>query len=265
MQIGLSIAIGNQKVGFDPDALTFITDAGITNSTEQGAIDNLVRGLKDDGLWNRMLAIYPFVGNTSTQQRFNLKDTSTFKMTFYGGWAHSSTGALPDGSTSYADTGFTPSTSWAATLGNSSISAYSKTNNVDAGALWGTRGAPSNTSLYPLLITGTGTNIFHNTNNAQVPSPVPTTSAINLMTSRINTADLIIAVNEVASTYVRTEIALSTLPIYLGAQNNNGVVALYSNRELAFAHIGTGLTTGQCTQLYTRIQAFQTRLSRANL
>jgi hypothetical protein len=258
---GSANATSNILYIYDLDAQNFITDAGITVSTEQEGINELVVGLKADNLWTSMLAIYPFVGNTSTQQRFNLKDTLTFKMTFAGGWTHSNYGALPDGITGYADTGFTPSTSWV-TLGNSSISAYLRTNNVNAGALWGTRGAPSNTSLHPLLITGSTTSIFHNTSSAQVPSPVPTTSAINLMTSRINTANLIIAVNGVASSYVKTELALSTRPIYLGAQNNNGVVALYSNRQLAFAHIGTGLTTGQCASLYTRIQEFQTRLGR---
>jgi hypothetical protein len=267
MQIGLSIAIGNQKVGFDPDAQTFITDAGITDGTEQGAINDLVIGLKADGLWTRMLAIYPFVGNTSTQQRFNLKDTSTFKMTFYGGWTHSSTGALPDGFTGYADTGFTPSTSWAATLGNSSISAYSRTNNNSTGFLWGTRTANGNTRLEALLRSaGVVTNIVHNSNSTQTPSPAPTTSAINFMSSRIDTANLIIAVNGVPSSYGKAESILSTLPIYLSAQNNNGVTTLYSDRELAFAHIGTGLTTGQCASLYNRIQLFQIRLgnNRAN-
>ena len=128
--------------------------------------------------------------------------------------------------------------------------------------LWGTKGANSNTNLHPLLITGGTTSIFHNTNNAQIPSPVPTTSAINLITSRINTANLIIAVNGTATSYVKTELALSTRPIYLGAQNNNGVTALYSNRQLAFAHIGTGLTSAECTLLYNRIQTFQTTLGR---
>ena len=259
--VGSANATSNILYIYDLDAQTFITDAGITDSTEKGAINDLVIGLKSDSLWNRMLAVYPFVGNTSTQQRYNLKDTLTFKITFNGGWTHSSTGALPDGSTSYANTGFIPATSWA-TSGNSSISAYSRTNNSNAGLLWGTRTGNGNTRLEALLRSSGSTTIVHNSNSTQTPSPAPTTSAINFMSSRINTTDLIIAVNGVASSYVKAEVITSTLPIYLSAQNNNGVAALFSNRELAFAHIGTGLTTGQCTSLYTRIQEFQTRLGR---
>ena len=264
--VGSGNATSNILYIYDLDAQNFITTAAISNSTEQTAINDLVIGLKSDSLWTSMLAIYPFVGGTSTSCKYNLKNTATFTLTFVGSWlpaSFTSFGIQPNGTDTYADTGFTPSPiGW--TLGNSSISAYSRTNNVNAGVLWGTRTAAANTSLHSLLITGGTTSIFHNTNNAQAPSPVPTTSQINFMSSRINTANLIIAENIKVFSYVKAESALSTRPIYLSAQNNNGVAALFSNRQLAFAHIGTGLTTVQCTSLYTRIQAFQTTLGRAN-
>ena len=253
-------------LSFDPDAQLFITAAEITSTLEQGAIDDLVIGLKADSLWDKMLAIYPFVGGTATTCKYNLKNPATFELVFNGTWISAnftSNGIQPNGTDTYANTNFIPSSSgWA--LGNSSISAYSRTNNVNTGSLWGTKTAATNTSLYSNLITGTGTNILHNTNASQAPFPLPTTSAINLMSSRINTTDLIIAVNETASSYVKAEGALSSRPIFLSARNDNGTTNLYSNRELAFAHIGTGLTIPECTSLYTRIQAFQTTLGRAN-
>ena len=247
----------------DPDAQAFIMEAGITSALEQGAINDLVIGLKADSLWEKMLAIYPFVGGSPTTCKYNLKNTATFELVFNGTWAFSSNGIQPNGIDTYANTNFTPATSWA-TLGSSSISAYSRTNNSNAGVLWGTRTANGNTRLEALLRTPGLTTIVHNSNDSQTPSPVPTTSAINFMSSRINTTDLIIAVNGVASSYVKAEVITSTLPIYLSAQNNNGTTALYSNRELAFAHIGTGLTQAECTLLYNQIQAFQTTLGRAN-
>ena len=254
------------STSFDPDAQAFITAAGINSALEQGAIDDLVIGLKADSLWDKMLAIYPFVGGTATTCKYNLKNPATFELVFNGTWLpanFTSNGIQPNGTDTYANTNFTPSTSgWA--LGNSSISAYSRTNNVDTGSLWGTKTANANTSLYPSLITGTGTNILHNTNASALPTPVPTSSSINLITSRIITTNLIIGVNAVASSYANTEIALSSRPIFLSARNDNGTTNLYSNRELAFAHIGTGLTIPECTLLYNQIQAFQTTLGRAN-
>ena len=251
------------STSFDIDAQIFITATAITDTTQQNAIDALVIGLKTDLLWEKMLAIYPFVGGTEITCKYNLKNPTTFELGFNGNWVISSNGIQPNGIDTYANTNFIPSSSgWS--LGSSSISAYSRTNNVNTGSLWGTKTAATNTSLYPNLITGTGTNIFHNTNSSPAPSPLPTTSAINFMSSRINTTDLIIAVNGTASNYVNAEGALSNRPIFLSARNDNGTTNLYSNRELAFAHIGTGLTIPECTSLYTRIQAFQTTLGRAN-
>lgn len=46
--------------GFDSSAISYFNSTGIKGSTQQDAIDNLVRGLKDDGIWTKMKAIYPF-------------------------------------------------------------------------------------------------------------------------------------------------------------------------------------------------------------
>ena len=45
----------------DPSAAAYFTATGITGATQQTAIDNLVKGLKADGLWSKMKAVYPFV------------------------------------------------------------------------------------------------------------------------------------------------------------------------------------------------------------
>jgi hypothetical protein len=257
---GSANATSNSLFIYDLDAYTFITNAVITVSTEQQAINDLVIGLKSDSLWSSMLAIYPFVGNTSTQQKFNLKDTSK-NLTFNGGWTHSTNGAFPDGITSYADTKYTPSVFWA--LGNSSLSAYSRINNINAGTLLGTRASAFNTNLELALRNSSNTNVYHNTNSGAITvSPNPPSSAINFISSRIDSANNITAQNGATNSQVSNEIALSTFPIYISAKNSFGTATTFSNRELAFAHIGTGLSQAQCTLFYNRIQAFQTRLGR---
>ena len=45
----------------DPAAQDFIDATGITGVTQQTAINNLVKGLKADGTWSKMKAVYPFV------------------------------------------------------------------------------------------------------------------------------------------------------------------------------------------------------------
>jgi hypothetical protein len=58
----------------DVDALAFIAAASITDSTQQSAIDTLVKSLKSANIWTKMKALYPFVGGTATTHKFNLKD-----------------------------------------------------------------------------------------------------------------------------------------------------------------------------------------------
>jgi len=258
---GLTDIVG---ITTDTNAQAFITATGITDTTQQGAIDVLVKGLKTDLLWTKMLAIYPFVGGTATTCKYNLKnplDTDgAFRLNFVGGWTITNNGIQGNGTTAYANTFLAPSTYW--TIGNSSISHYSRTNSVDAGTPYGTKTGGFTASLY-LTLNTSGTNVFHNTNAGASPFPQPTTTAKNLIHSRIDGVNTIIAINGTAGSYTSGEFVLSNHPIYLGARNNNNTsIDLYYSRQMAFAHIGTGLTQAECTLLYNRIQTFQTTLGR---
>ena len=128
--IGIGIGIPFYKAGgFDPDASAFITAAGITDQTQKTAINQLVIDLKSGGLWNKMKAIYPFVGGTASAHKFNLKDPrdldAAFRLSFNGGWTHSATGALPNGANATANTYAKPSD--IATQDSIHLSYYSRT------------------------------------------------------------------------------------------------------------------------------------------
>lgn len=248
----------------DTDAQAFLTNAVITDTTQRNAINTLVIGLKTDSLWTKMLAVYPFVGGTATTCKFNLKNPlntdGAFRLNFVGGWTFTNNGVQGNGTTAYANTFLAPNPSLS--LGNSSISHYSRTNSVDSGTPYGTKTGAANSQLN--LSFGVGTsNIFHNTNSAFTLSPVPLTTATNLIHSRTNSTQTIAALNGTAATYTNSEGQLSNHPIFLGARNsNNTAIDLYYSRQMAFAHIGTGLTSAECVLLYNRIQTFQTTLGR---
>jgi hypothetical protein len=53
--------------------------------------------------------------------------------------------------------------------------------------------------------------------------------------------------------------ALNVSSIYIGASRNN---PNYSTHQMAFSSIGDGLTDTEAANLYTRVQAYQTALSR---
>lgn len=64
---------------FDPAASAYFASTGITGATQQQAINNLVKGLKQDGLWSKMKAVYPFV----TDKKNLLSYTNAFGNSYY--------------------------------------------------------------------------------------------------------------------------------------------------------------------------------------
>ena len=119
-------------IPLDPDAVAFLTAAGITDATITTAIDTLVIQLKTIGVWTKLKAIYPFVGGTATTHKFNLKDPAdtdaAFRLAFVGGWTHSANGALPNGTNAYASTKLNPFVHL--TNNNTHLSFYSRTSAV---------------------------------------------------------------------------------------------------------------------------------------
>jgi hypothetical protein len=100
----------------DTNATAFLAMSGITDPLISSAIHKLAKDLKSSGLWNRLYALYPFVGGTSNSTRFNLM-TNAYHITWgSGGTVYPTYGPLgvtgsagPDTSTgSYGDTGFVP-------------------------------------------------------------------------------------------------------------------------------------------------------------
>ena len=105
--ISNSIGLSSAAAALDPAASAYFAATGITGATQQTAIDNLVKGLKADGLWSKMKAVYPFV----TDNRNLLSYTEDFSNAYWNknnATITSNSTTAPDG-TLTADT-FTPTT-----------------------------------------------------------------------------------------------------------------------------------------------------------
>jgi hypothetical protein len=249
----------------DADAQAFITAAAITDATQQDAIDALVVGLKADGIWTKMKAIYPFVGGTASTHKYNLKDPrdldAAFRLVFNGGWTHSSNGALPNGTNGYADTKLVPSS--VLTLNSGHLSFYSRTNTstgVDdiASTITG------DTQNMRLIIKF-GASLFSDINSLTQRVTVANANSLGFyQTSRINATSLKVYKN--ASVFgTNTNTNTGTQPatsLYISASHFNAGVTNYSDRQVAFSSIGDGLTDTDASNLYTRVQTYQTALSR---
>jgi hypothetical protein len=242
--------------GFDPDAQAFITAAGITNPTQQGAINTLVTDLKGYSIWTKFKAIYPIVGGSASSHAVNLKTPGTFNLTFASGWTHSSTGMLPNNA--YADTNFIPSINGTG-LNNLHISYYSRTNNTSLGGEIGIYGPP-----YTLFFTRYLNTAYFGINGTY-PQVTNTNSSGLILASRVNSTTATLYRNN--NILIAAASASTSAPAYqltIGAiANANGVgVQYYTDRQCAFASIGDGLTDTEVANFYTCVNTYQTALSR---
>lgn len=258
----------------DPDVFAFITAAGITDVTQFNAINQLVIDLKTYGLWIKMKAIYPFVGGTASAHKFNLKDPRdldvAFRLVFNGGWAHTITGALPNGTNGYADSKFNPIAN-SLTYNDNHISIYSRSSQAG--------GLPGNDAFYEIgegNFTGSELYAIHcrRLNNQ---SAYDTGNFVTNRLSYTNTegGDGFFLGKSLSGTakYYRNNItkvtdsslgnsSLGSYNVYIGGFNEQNSTIYYAYRQIAFASMGSGLTDIEASNFYTAVQAFQTTLSR---
>jgi hypothetical protein len=244
--------------GNDPNAIEFflrVTAAGGTlTSTEQSAVDILVKQLKFYNLWSPMKVIYPMVGASAEACAQNLK-SSSFTGTFSAGMYYSSTGVTPNGTSAYMDTGYNPRTHG---LQNSAhMSYYSRTNIVGGQVDMGIQDAISHYLLFNYNNLG-----YCAINSAENPSLSlpPTTLGLKIGTRNTSTTEEY-NVNNVYQQISRNSGIAPSKNIFLFCYNANGPL-LFSSKECAFASIGDGLSSTDMTNLNTVIQTFQTTLGR---
>ena len=245
----------------DADAQAFITAASITDSTQQSAINTLVTQLKGYGIWTKMKALYPFVGGTAAQHKFNLKDPRdldvAYRLVFSGGWVHSSTGAKPNGTTAYADTKLNPSTVIPAF---NHLSYYSRTN---VSGIQVEMGVYDNVSLKTQHLRLAANYQSGNLNGSTAFTSTTDSRGFWLGSRRSTTDKEVYKNGNSENTYTTldpTENPNKT--IYIGARNENAGPANFSSKESAFASIGDGLSDAEAANFYNAVQAYQTSLGR---
>jgi hypothetical protein len=266
----LPINLGNN---FDPDAQAFfdrVTAAGGTlSATEQLAINTLVIQMKLDGIWTKMKAIYPMVGASAAACAQNLKSSSftgTFTIT---GWTFASTGATPNGTSAYMDTGFNPTLHLTNQI-ESHMSLYSRTQNstvskIDIGSFEVGLSRSFCSAMYYVGVSNkfAGHKGGYPANFAAINNT--DTTGLLLSTRRSNTELNLFQDGVKLATNTATVIGLlyPNLNSWVGGYNRVPTSPdQYSNLECAFASFGDGLTDDEADDFYTAVQAFQTTLSR---
>ena len=252
--------------GTDADAQAFITAAGIADATQQSAINTLVTDLKTYGVWTKMKAIYPFVGGTSSTHKWNLKDPrdldAAFRLVFNGGWTHSSTGALPNGTNGYADTFLTPSI--VLSTNSNGMGFYTSRANNETNIDVVNMGSYAGTTQVA-LITYNAANLINARLNGSITSVVESGLKGFFHAYRQSSTVTVIFNNSTKKATANSGGTLPNWKVFLGNTTLNANTPYtdgYTRNDFRFAFIGDGLTDTEAANLYTAVQAYQTSLNR---
>ena len=246
---------------FDADAQAFITAAAITDSTQQNAINTLVVALKGYSIWTKMKAIYPIVGGTASQHKYNLKDPrdldAAFRLTYAVGWTHSVNGMTPNGTSSYADTKFNPLTQ-SLPRNSAGMGIYNRNNTAFTGG-HGQRVS----NIFELFPRWTDNKFYCYINDGGAGFNGTITDSTGLFQGS-RTALSAIRMNRNTTQFTGTQASNgdSNGNLWIGASNNGGVGTFFDNRQIAFFYISEGFNNTEMQNIYTAVQAYQTTLSR---
>lgn len=199
----------------------------------------------------------------ASQFKYNLKDPrdldAAFRLVFNGGWTHSANGATPNGTNGYADTKLTPSSSLSTSSAH--FAKYNRTNDLVGLKLDGSSvtGVPTETFFQHNYTTANG--IIGEASSIGVYTATDTRGLFNATRTALNAFKVFRNTSNIASS-TTTVTVLPNRNVYLGARNDSSTIAFYNTYQVAFSSIGDGLTDTEAANLYTRVQAFQTSLSR---
>jgi len=266
-----------KEAELDPDAQAFLTATTITDVTITNAINTLVIGLKAQSIWNKIYWLHPYVGGTATSHRFNLKNPldsdSAFRLNFIGGWTHTSTGALPNGTNAYADTFVAPN-SYMNNTDLSSFGYYSRSNTAYTSEyVMGSNSGPTNAAC--ALIVRRDTNLRSGISDFSTGTSFRAAQDNNSLDGRgfftVSQQGNAIKLYRngilvVSNTVTTVNGALGSLPVVIGAiqalSGETPVIFGYTNKECALDYAAQKLNDTEMLNLNNLIQQFQTTLNR---
>lgn len=240
--------------GVDPDAQAFITAAGISDTTQQNAIKQLVADLKGYSLWTNFIGLYPIVGGVASSHAVNLKSPGTYNLTISGSPTHDSTGIVWN--TSLVQQASTNIQLNQTSVNNVSVGYYTPT--VSTGP-WKEIEAGSDTVLLNLHISYEGAvySDIYNASSGRTSVAVATSKGLT-SASRTASNSHVVYKNGAAIVTSTTDIGTPTLPTSTIIFNST----IKTDRTMSFGFVASGFNATESANVYAAIQAYQTTLGR---
>lgn len=246
---GLALGLfGNVRAKLDKDVIPYIENAKIMRAQEIFAINYLVTNTKKFFLWDKIKAIYPFLGDTLLSNAFNLKipidSTSAYRLDFNNNSPLITRFGVEFFGSNWATTNLIPSQ--VLIKGNLALGCYINGGNLGGSPYPATMGSSTtsntNTDVTTLNIRTAGKYFIPNGEAQPFVSSSDTTITGNYIGTALNgLANLYRNGIELGNTATSTNGGISGSPIFIGALGQN-ISITYQNVRLGICFISTGLT-----------------------
>jgi len=249
---GLALGLfGNVRAKLDKDVIPYIENAKIMRAQEIFAINYLVTNTKKFFLWDKIKAIYPFLGDTLFSNAFNLKipidSTSAYRLNFDTNSpliTRFGVEFIGSNSSSWATTNLIPSQ--VLIKGNLALGCYINGGNLGGSPYPVTMGSSttSDTSWDSTNLVISTTNKYFMPNGQAQPFVFSSDTTItgNYIGTALNgLANLYRNGIELGNTATSTNGGISGSPICIGALGQN-IGITHQNVRLGICFISTGLT-----------------------
>lgn len=262
---GISIANINKPIStaaaFDADALAYFTaNTAITSTADKTAINDFYLGLKSDGIYTKIKAMYLPIWGSAASSKWNLVnplDTNgAFRLTFATGMTFNSGGMTSNGTSGYANTYLIPNTNL--TNNSTSFGVYCRTNSDGIAFDCGTQKTTAPTG-YMNLLTKYQSELYSDQYNPTTNRIKPTNADSRGFFQSIRTTSTSFKIfknnAQLGSTNTNVSTGFSNLiyNFYISALNQDNTPAYYTTRQYSFAYIGDGLSDTEATNFYSRV------------
>ena len=253
-------------VAYDTDAQAYFTaNTTITSDADKNAINTFYLGLKSDGIYTKIKAMYLPIWGSASASKWNLvnpADTNAaFRLTFATGMTFTSNGMTGNGTTGYAITQLVPNTNL--TNNTTSFGIYCRTNSDALQYDCGIQRTTGTTGAFNLLTRYSNNLYSDHYNNATNRILTANTNSQGFYQSiRTTSTSFKVFKNnaQLGTTNTNASSGFSGLTdsFLIGCLNDTGTPSFYSTRQYSFSYLGNGLTDTDASNFYTRIQTLMT-------
>jgi hypothetical protein len=256
--------INTYPVVSDADAQAYINaNEAITSQSDANAINTFFTGLKSDGIYTKIKAMYLPIWGSASSSKWNLvnpQDTdAAYRLTFATGMTFTSSGMTSNGTSGYALTHLIPNTYL--TNNNTHLSIYSRTNS--SGVYFDIGSGKPTGQYFDLALNITG-NIYadqYNSSTGRITTSNANTQGFYISSRTLsNVFKLFKNSAQIGTTNTGASTGFTSIndKLAISALNEGGTLKYYTTRQYPFASIGDGLTDTEASNFSNRVNTLMT-------